>query len=95
MRGLDWQLNLLNNSKLQATIALSLIRTLCSSLQHALSLLSLLYLRRLSPGNGLQRLKFLSVRVYAVTDRRDCLTSNYPESESYITTDGQPASVLE
>jgi hypothetical protein len=45
-RGLDWQLFLLNTpkSQLQATIALSIIHTLSISLQHVLSLLSLLSL---------------------------------------------------
>jgi hypothetical protein len=43
-RVLDWQLDLPNTfrSSLQVTLALSLIHILCSSLQHVLSLLSLL-----------------------------------------------------
>jgi hypothetical protein len=40
------------------TIALSLIHTLCSSLQHIWSLPSLLYLHQLSPGNGFQCCSF-------------------------------------
>jgi hypothetical protein len=39
---------------MQVTIALSLIHTLYNSLQHTLCSLSVLYLQRLSPGNGYQ-----------------------------------------
>jgi hypothetical protein len=49
------------------TTALSLIHTLCSSLKHALSFLSLLCLHRLSPGNGSQRRRSLSFRVHVLT----------------------------
>jgi hypothetical protein len=51
-------------------IGLSLIHTLYNSLQQALSLLSLLYLHRLSPGSGFQRRSFLSYRVRTLTGRR-------------------------
>jgi hypothetical protein len=44
------------------TISLSLIHTYYSSLQHALSLLNLLCVHRLSPGNGSQRRRFLGFR---------------------------------
>jgi hypothetical protein len=44
-------------------MALSPIRTIYNSLQHALSLLSLLCLHQLSPGNSSQRCRFLSFRV--------------------------------
>jgi hypothetical protein len=44
--------------------------THCSSLRHALRLLSLLYLHRLSAGNGFQRRSFLSFRFHVHTDRR-------------------------
>jgi hypothetical protein len=47
-----------------------LIHTLCSSLQHALSLLSLLYLHRLSPGKGPQRRSFFSFHMHVFTGRR-------------------------
>jgi hypothetical protein len=49
---------------------LSLIHTSCNSLQHSLRLLSLLYLHRLSPGNGFQRRSFLSHRVHFLTGWR-------------------------
>jgi hypothetical protein len=48
----------------------TLIHTLCSSLENALGLLSLLYLHRLSPGNGFQRRSFLDFRVHVLTGRR-------------------------
>jgi hypothetical protein len=67
------------------------IHTLYNSLQHALYLFSLLYLHRLSPGNGFQRRSFLSFYVHTLTGRR--LSPNQPESESYVTTDGQSASL--
>jgi hypothetical protein len=51
-------------------IVLSLIHTLYNSLQHALSLLGLLYLHRLTPGNGFQRRSFLSFRVHVLTGRQ-------------------------
>jgi hypothetical protein len=41
-----------------------------SSLQQAPSLLSLLYLHRLSPSNGFQRRGFLSFRVHVLTGRQ-------------------------
>jgi hypothetical protein len=71
-------LDLLNTyrSYLQVTIALSLIHTLRSSLQHALSVLSLLYVHRLSPGNGFQRRSILSFRVQVPLLTGDCLTTN-------------------
>jgi hypothetical protein len=71
------------------TIAL---HTLYNSLQHALSLLSLLYLHRLSPGNGFQRRSFLSFRVHVLTDRR--VSDNYQvkSSQSHIATDSQSVS---
>jgi hypothetical protein len=40
------------------------------SLQQALCLLSLVYLHRLSPGNGFQRRSFLSFRVHVLTGRQ-------------------------
>jgi hypothetical protein len=46
------------NSELQVFITLSLIHTLYSSPQHAPSLLSVLCLHRLSPGNSSQRRSF-------------------------------------
>jgi hypothetical protein len=54
-------LDLLNTyrSPLQVTIALSLIQTLCSSLQHVLSLLSLLCLHQSLPGDGSQECPLL------------------------------------
>jgi hypothetical protein len=54
----------------QSLIALSLIHTLSSSLQHVLSLLSLLCLYRSLSGNGLQRRRFLNFRVHKLTGRR-------------------------
>jgi hypothetical protein len=47
-----------------------LIQTHCSLQQHVQILLSLLYLHRLPPGNGLQRCSFLSFRVHVLTGRR-------------------------
>jgi hypothetical protein len=52
------------------TTAPSLTHALYSLLQHVQSLLSLLYLRRLSPGNGFQRRSFLSFRIHVLTGRR-------------------------
>jgi hypothetical protein len=49
--------------ELQVTIALSLIHTLCSSLQDVLNPFSLLYRHRMPPGNGFQRRTFLLLRV--------------------------------
>jgi hypothetical protein len=68
---LDWYLYLLSayRTQLQVTIALSLIHTIYNSLQHALSLFSLLCLHQL-PGNGFQRRSFLSFRVHVLTGRR-------------------------
>jgi hypothetical protein len=43
---------------------------IANSLQHARRLLSLLYLHRLSPGNGFQRRSFLSFHVHVLTGRR-------------------------
>jgi hypothetical protein len=43
---------------------------LYNSHQHALSLLSLLYLHQLLSGNGFQRRSFLSFRVYVLTGRQ-------------------------
>jgi hypothetical protein len=51
------------------THSLSHSLSLCSSLQHVRSLLSLLYLHRLSPGNGFQIHSFI-FRVYVLTGRR-------------------------
>jgi hypothetical protein len=48
---------------------LSLIHTLYNSLQHALILLSLLRLHRLSPGNGFQSRSFLSFSIHVLTGR--------------------------
>jgi hypothetical protein len=64
-------LDILNTykSSLQVTIALSLIHTLCNSLQHALILLSLLNPHRLSPENGCERRSVLSFRVHVLTGR--------------------------
>jgi hypothetical protein len=59
----EW--NLLNTYK-----SLSLIHTLYNSQQHALTLLSLLYVHGLLPGNGFQRRRFLSFRVHVLTGRR-------------------------
>jgi hypothetical protein len=44
--------------------------TLYNSLQQALSVLSLLCLRRLSPGNGFQRRRTLNFCVHVLTDSR-------------------------
>jgi hypothetical protein len=65
-------LHLLNTyrSKLHLSTALSLIHTLYSSLQHVLTLLSLLCLHRLSPDNGFQRRSFLSFRLHVLTGRK-------------------------
>jgi hypothetical protein len=41
-----------------------------SSLQHALNLLSLMYLHQSLSGNGFQRRSFLSFRVHVLTDQR-------------------------
>jgi hypothetical protein len=83
-------LDLLNTyrSQLQVTIALSLIHTLYNSLQHALSLLSLLYLHRLSPGNGFQRRSFISFRVHVLNWPSNVLqvTAGRSHSQSYFTT---------
>jgi hypothetical protein len=43
---------------------------IANSLQNVRSLLSLLYLHRLSPGNGFQRRSFLSFHVHFLTDRQ-------------------------
>jgi hypothetical protein len=50
---------------IQVTTAPTQIYTLYIFLQHKLSLLSLLYLQRLSPVNGFQRRSFVSFRVHA------------------------------
>jgi hypothetical protein len=55
---------------INTNIDLSLIHTLYNLLQHTLSFLSMLYLHRLSPGNGFQRRSFLSFRVHIHTGRR-------------------------
>jgi hypothetical protein len=68
---------------------LLLIHTLCSSLQHILSLLSVLCLHRLSPGKGFQCRSFISFRVHVFTGRR--LSPNWvnsSRSQSHIATDG-------
>jgi hypothetical protein len=54
----------------QETIALTLIHTIYHSRQHAPSLLSLLHLHLLTPGNGFERRSFLSFRVHVLTGRR-------------------------
>jgi hypothetical protein len=69
-RGLDWQLDLLNSTYLQVTIALSLIHALYNSLQHILSLLSPLCLHQPLSGNGNQRCSLLSFHVHALTGPR-------------------------
>jgi hypothetical protein len=57
-------------SQLEVTIALSLIHTLCSSLQHVLSLLSLLCLHQSLSGNGFRHHRSLNFRVHILTGRR-------------------------
>jgi hypothetical protein len=52
------------------TTALTLIHAIDNSLQHALRLLILLHLHRLSPGNGFERRSFLSFRVHVLTGWR-------------------------
>jgi hypothetical protein len=59
-------------------MALPLIHTRYNLLEHALSLFSLLYLHRLSPGNGFQRRSFLGFRVYVLSAWR--LSHNQPNS---------------
>jgi hypothetical protein len=61
--------------QLQVTIALSLIHTFCSLLQHVRNLLSLLYLHRLSPDNGLQSVAS-SASVFTSLLAGDWLTTN-------------------
>jgi hypothetical protein len=46
-----------------STVALSLVHTLCNSLQNTLSLPSLLCLHQLSPGNAFQQCRFLGCYV--------------------------------
>jgi multidrug efflux pump subunit AcrB len=54
-------------SYLQVTIALSLFHSFHNSLHLTPSLLSLLYLHQLSPGNGFQRRSVLSFRIPVLT----------------------------
>jgi hypothetical protein len=61
--------------QLQVTIALSLIQTLCSSLLHILSFLSLLCLQRLLPGNGFQ-FRSSSASDFTSILAGGCLTTN-------------------
>jgi hypothetical protein len=70
-RGLDWWLDLVTTyrSKLQLTIALSLIHTLYNSLEHALSVLSLLCLHQSLSGNSFQHRCYLRFCVHAITGR--------------------------
>jgi hypothetical protein len=56
-----------HNTLLQVTIPLSIIDTICSSLQHVQSLLRLLHLHRLSPDNDCQCRSF---RVQVLTSQR-------------------------
>jgi hypothetical protein len=60
----------------QVTIVLLLIHTLYSTLQHALSLLSLLHLHRFSPCNGFQCCSILSF-VFMSLLAGICLITNY------------------
>jgi hypothetical protein len=52
-----------------------LIHILCSSLQQVRNPVSLLYLHRLSPGNGFESRSFLSFCVHVLTGRRLCHNS--------------------
>jgi hypothetical protein len=72
-----------------STIGMSLIHTLYNSLQQALRLLSLLYLHRLSPGNGFQRRSFIGFRVHVLTGRRlshnSFIAPTNPQAGGYLT----------
>jgi hypothetical protein len=72
-----------------------LIHTHCSSIQHAISHLSLLCLRRLWPGNGAQRHRFLSFLVHVLICRYAShhSTGAANQSQNYVTTDNQSASL--
>jgi hypothetical protein len=56
--------------ELQVTLALSLLHTLTSTLQHVLNLLSPLCLHQSLSGNGFQRHISLNFRVHVLTGRR-------------------------
>jgi hypothetical protein len=76
-----------------ASMTLSVTHTLYNSLQHALRLLRLLCLHRLSPGNGFQRRAFLSFRVHVLTMwRMSPNWLNSSQSQSHIAIDGQSVS---
>jgi hypothetical protein len=65
LTGFNEHLQIVTTSNYSAIVK----NTLCSSLQHALSLLSLLHLHRLPPRNGFQSRSFLSFHVHVLTGR--------------------------